>query len=73
MQHIPNLLTVKQFCEKHKAFSAGGLRYNIFHADKNGFSMCIRRIGRKVLIDETEFFRWVQRQNTHVEREIIIE
>lgn len=60
---IPNLLTVRQFCQKYPAFPEGGLRYRIFHADKNGFNRCIRRVGTKVLINEGEFFRWVEDQN----------
>lgn len=57
------LLTVRQFTEKHPAFSEGGLRYIIFHAEKNGFVKCIRRIGRKVLLDEKSVFQWVDEQN----------
>lgn len=71
MQEIPNLLTVKQFSKKHPAFPEGGLRYFIFHADKNGFSKCICRVGRKVLIDEAEFFRWIEEQR-QLERVILI-
>ncbi len=40
----------------------GGLRHLVFHADKNGFEACIRRVGRRVLIDERRFFEWVERQ-----------
>ena len=58
-----SLLTVRQFSQKHPAFPEGGLRYNIFHAKQNGFSQCIRRIGRKVLLDEADVFRWVDDQN----------
>ncbi len=58
-----NLLTVRQFSQKYPAFPEGGLRYNIFHADRNDFQRCLRRIGRKVLIDEQEFFGWVDAQN----------
>ncbi len=57
-----SLLTVSQFAQKHPAFTEGGLRYHIFHADKNGFNQCIRRIGRKVLLDEQAVFRWVDSQ-----------
>jgi hypothetical protein len=38
----------------------GGLRHLIFHAKTNGFSSVIRRIGRRVLIDEAAFFQWVE-------------
>lgn len=58
-----SLLTVRQFVEKHPAFTEGGLRYLIFNADQNGFIQCIRRIGRKVLLDEKEVFFWVDEQN----------
>ena len=60
---LPNLLTVKQFSQKHTAFPEGGMRHRIFHAEKNGFSRCIRRVGSKVLIDENEFFKWIEEQN----------
>jgi len=33
----------------------GGLRHLIFHADKNGFDRVIRRVGRRILINETAF------------------
>lgn len=33
---IPLLFTVKQFCEKNPAFTHGGIRDRIFHADSNG-------------------------------------
>lgn len=59
---IPNLLTVRQFSQKHPAFPEGGLRHRIFNADNNGLteSGAIIRNGRKVLIDEEKFFDWLQ-------------
>lgn len=57
------LLTVRQFSEKHPAFTEGSLRFNIFNAHANGFKHCIRRIGRKILLDEAEVFNWIDRQN----------
>ena len=58
-------LTVQQFTEKNKAFTTGGLRALIFNEHSNGLAQsgAIVRIGRKVLIDETKFFAWVQAQN----------
>lgn len=41
----------------------GGLRHLIFNAAKNGFDKVIRRVGRRVLIDEAAFFAWVEEQN----------
>jgi hypothetical protein len=59
---IPSLLTVNQFCEKHHAFTLGGLRDRIFHAETNGLKKAgaILRNGRRVLIHEERFFNWLQ-------------
>jgi len=59
----PNLLTVRQFSQKHPAFPEGGLRHTIFHSDKNGFAEAIVRVGRKVLIDENKFFSCIKIKN----------
>lgn len=41
----------------------GGLRHIIFHAETNGFKSAIKRSGRRVLINEAEFFRCLERMN----------
>lgn len=58
-------LTVNQFTDKHQAFTKGGLRALIFNENSNELakSGAIVRLGRKVLIDETKFFAWVESQN----------
>ncbi len=60
----PNLHTIEQFCTKHPAFKAGGVRWMIFHAATNGMaeSGVVVRIGRRVLINEERFFSWVENQ-----------
>jgi len=60
---IPTLLTVKQFAEKHPWPSQAGLRWLIFNSGSNGFSRCIVRCGRRVLVNEGEFFAWIDGQN----------
>lgn len=40
----------------------GGLRHLIFFAETNGFNKVIRRIGRRVLINEEAFFEWANDQ-----------
>ena len=42
----------------------GGLRHLIFNANSNGFNVVIRRVGRRVLIDEQAFFSWVESQGS---------
>jgi len=50
--------------EDHRGWPpTGGMRHLIFHADKNGFDKVIRRVGRRVLIDEEAFDQWVDEQN----------
>ncbi len=60
------LFTVRQFSEKHKAFPEGGLRFIIFNEATNGAkdAGAIIRAGRKVLINEDNFFKWISSRNT---------
>lgn len=60
--------TVQQFAKRHPAFNTGGIRALIFNEHSNGLakSGAIVRIGRKVLIDESKFFAWVESQNKGV-------
>jgi hypothetical protein len=69
----PVLLTVKQFSEKHPAFTQGSLRFQIFNSSPrksslgviqgNGLHSALVRLGRKVMIDEHRFFEWLETQN----------
>ena len=58
----PSLLTVAQFCANHSFITQGGLRFQIFNAENNGLASfgAIVRMGRKVLIDESRYFEWVE-------------
>ena len=57
------LIPVTQWNDHHAWPPQGGLRYLIFNAEKNGFHKVIKRAGRRVLIDEKEFFSWMDAQN----------
>ena len=57
-----SFLTVKQASEKYPAFSENSLRWIIFNSKLNGATAFIRKVGRKVLIDETGFVSWVDSQ-----------
>ena len=59
------LSTVNQFVEKNPAFTHGGVRWQIFNEDSNGLaeSGAVLRNGRRVLIDEDRYFRWLDEQN----------
>ncbi len=67
LRHDPHslsrLIPVTSWNDHHAWPPMGGLRHLIFNAEKNGFKKCIRRIGRRILIDEESFFKWVEEQN----------
>ena len=57
----PQYVTVKQFAEKHPAFSLGGLRSAIFwKRDELEKAHAVTQLGRRVLIDEPRFLQFVQ-------------
>lgn len=58
---IPNYKTVRQFADAYPAFSQAALRDLLFYADYNGLNAfdVIRRVGAKILINEDNFFKWV--------------
>lgn len=58
----PKLIPVPKWNKFHLHPPVGGLRHLIFHAETNGFKKCIRRVGRRVLIDEAAYFSWVEAQ-----------
>lgn len=58
-----NLIPANNWNKHHPWPPEGGMRYLIFNANKNGFDKCIKRVGRRVLIDEEAFFKWVEEQN----------
>jgi len=48
---------------RHHAWPpTGGLRHLVFHASANGFAKVMRKIGRRILIDEQAFFDWADDQ-----------
>ncbi len=57
------LIPVSEWPQHHPWPPEGGLRHLVFHEHSNGFSACVRRVGRRVLIDEAAFFAWVAGQN----------
>ncbi|MGZ5077425.1 MAG: hypothetical protein ACXV9R_12455 [Methylobacter sp.] len=57
------LIPVPDWNKFHSWPPQGGLRHLIFNEKTNGFSSAFKRVGRRVLIDEAEFFACVDRQN----------
>lgn len=57
------LIPVTEWNKHHSYPTIGGLRYLIFNGEDNGFHKCIKRINRRVLIDENAYFDWVNETN----------
>jgi hypothetical protein len=63
MTESKRLATPKRIPEIYPGvFSESSIRWLIFNEKSNGFSGCVRRIGRKVLIDLTAFEDWIDKQ-----------
>lgn len=54
------LRTIAQLAERNPAFSEGALRWHVFNRKTNGLDRAIVHVGRRVLIDEVEFSRWLE-------------
>ncbi len=59
----PKLIQATHWNRYHDWPPPGGLRHLIFHAASTGFDRAIKRVGRRVLIDEDQFFEFVNEQN----------
>lgn len=70
---VPRLLTVQQFADDHREFTVAQVRNYVFYSQArvtprgeqipaNGLAPAVVRIGRRVYIDEDQFFAWVKAQ-----------
>jgi hypothetical protein len=55
-----NIMTIKQTAAAFPAFTEGSIRWLWFNAEKNGFGACVRKCGKKVLIDRDAFVNWIE-------------
>lgn len=63
---LTRLIPLTDWPKYHPFPPLGGLRHLVFHSASNGFGQVIRRVGRRVLIDEAAFFNWVNSKNCPV-------
>lgn len=57
------LIPLTEWSKHHPSPPLGGLRHLVFHAKTNGFDKVIRRVAKRILIDEAAFFLWVEENN----------
>jgi len=58
---IPRLIPLSDWNRHYPWPPVGGLRHLMFHRESNGFAPAFVKCGRRVLIDEVEFFNCVAR------------
>ena len=51
---------VKQIPNLYPAFTIGGIRYLIFNKEEKGFANCVKKIGKKIVIDLDNFEKWIE-------------
>jgi hypothetical protein len=61
------LIPLTEWGLHHSYPPQGQLRALVFNEKNNGFDSCVRRVGKRVLIDEAEFFIWVDNQKYNQE------
>ena len=54
-----NFVTLKQLLEKHKCIPEGGIRHLIFTNTDNFNGKVVKKIGRKILLDEQAFLDFI--------------
>lgn len=59
MSEAKSYLRVKDVPSKYPAFTESSIRWAIFNSATNGFNKVIRKVGRRVLIDEEAFLQWI--------------
>jgi hypothetical protein len=59
----PSLLTVRRLLEKYQWLTEGGIRHFLFHMNENGLCRAVKKMGRRILIDEDAFFTWIEGQS----------
>ncbi len=53
---------LNQGCEEYPIFTDDGIRHLVRNAATNGLAPHIRRLGKKVLVNEPGFMAWIEAQ-----------
>ena len=55
-------IPIVKWTKYHDWPTLGGIRGIMKQSASNGSEKAFKRIGRKILVDETEFFKWMETQ-----------
>ena len=61
-------IAVSDWPKHHPWPPIGGLRHLIFNSRENGFALVLRRVGRRILINEKKFFEYIEEKNAEWSR-----
>jgi hypothetical protein len=62
---MKRMIPLTKWPEFHTWPTAAALRYYVFNGEHNGFNTVFKRVGRRILIDEEAFFRWIETRNAN--------
>jgi len=65
VSQAPRLIPLTEWHKHHEWPPQGGLRHLMFHRESNGFARAFVKCGRRVLVNEAEFFNCVTRNGNH--------
>lgn len=57
------LIPLSKWNDYHDYPTVPALRHLVFFEEQNNFSKVLRRLGKRIYIDEKSFFEWVDEQN----------
>lgn len=61
----PRLIPLTDWNQHHPWPPIGGLRHLMFNRETNGFASAFVKCGRRVLVNEVEFFNCIARNGGH--------
>lgn len=56
----PSFVSVREFCARHSWARPGGVRALLANRRENGLERACVRLGRRLLLDETRVFEWLE-------------
>ena len=60
-QRTSRIIPLSKWNNYHDYPTVGSLRWMVFH-NANGIGCCLKRLGKRILIDEAAFFAWIDSQ-----------
>ncbi len=63
------IIPLTEWSAHHPYPTTSALRSLVFNEHQNGFSKCVRRVGRRVLISERDFFKWLDGKKSGRDRD----